>query len=76
MQASAALLCRELGFEDGVFKGVAEVAPNTTLLPPWLSSLGCVGIETGIGNCNNGDFGSVSSCGVTQELICTMGMGV
>ena len=54
---------------------MAEVAPNTTLLPPWLSSLDCVGTEADVSDCNNGGFGSVSSCGLTQELICLTGTG-
>ena len=76
VQATAPLLCRELGFADGVFRGLETVASDTALLPPWLSSLGCVGIETGIANCANVDFGSVATCGLTQQLSCTSGSGV
>ena len=51
------------------------MASNTTLLPPWLSSLDCVGTEADLLDCDNSGFGSVSSCGLTQELICISGAG-
>ena len=69
------LVCRELEFREGVFQGMAEVASNTTLLPPWLSSIDCVGAEADLSDCDNSRFGSVSSCGLTQELICITGAG-
>jgi len=71
MQSSAAILCRQLGFEDGIYNPLPTVPSNTTLRPPWLSSAACVGLEEEITDCDIAEFGSVSSCGRTQQVVCT-----
>ena len=75
MQSAAALACRELGFEDGVFADVTSVPANVTLLPAWLGAVPCVGNEATLADCGPLEYGNTEMCGQTQRLVCSSAAG-
>ena len=70
MQSAAAIACRQLGFDDGVFRSVSSVPANVTLLPAWVARIRCVGVEASITECEQLNYGDTETCGQTQRLVC------
>ena len=70
------MLCRQLGFESGVFDRVPqdmEMTDNATRVPPWLSQVDCDGSEIAIAECSLGNFGDASTCDGLLGLTCNPG---
>eukprot|EP00892_Ulva_mutabilis_P005576 jgi/Ulvmu1/3390/UM016_0006.1 len=75
LQSSAAIACRQLGFDTGIYQAVTSVPANITLRPSWLGRIPCVGVEATISDCGGLAFGDTETCGLNQRLICSSGSG-
>lgn len=73
VQDNAVVLCRQLGFEDGLQFTIAEptLAAGATLAPPWLGGFRCDGTEDSVLGCRLPGFGNTATCGNPQRLFCS-----
>lgn len=71
VQSAAAVACRQLGFDDGIFQSVSSVPANVTLLPAWAARIRCVGTEASITECEPLNYGDTETCGLTRRLVCS-----
>lgn len=73
LQDNAVVLCRQLGFEDGVMFSIEpETLPaDASLAPPWLGGFRCDGTEESVLDCNLPGFGNTVTCGPPQRLFCS-----
>ena len=69
LQASAAVACRQLGFQDGVFRDVENTPASLEIAPPWLGRLECQNLNETLADCGV-TFGNTVNCGPTQQLFC------
>ena len=69
LQISASVACRQLGFQDGLFRDIRNPPANFNPSPPWLGRIECQRLEDSLADCGL-IFGNTVHCGPTQQLIC------